>query len=173
MMMKMLEAGGLEVVTDGQRTADEDNPKGYFEVERVKDLETETDKSYIREARGKVLKVISFLLKDLPDENFYRVVFMRRDLDEVLASQAKMLERRGEKNEQDDERMKELYRDHLSKTRAMVRWRPNFEMLEVAYRQSVEDPPHSCGIGVPSQPSGRSTPRKSSTVGAMFKRFGS
>ncbi len=39
MMMKILEAGGLEILTDNQRTADDDNPKGYNEFEKVKDLE--------------------------------------------------------------------------------------------------------------------------------------
>ena len=89
----MLEAGGLAILTDGERAADVDNPKGYYELERVKNLEKETDKSYLRAARGKVLKVISFLIKDLPDDNDYRVLFMRRDLDEVLASQHKMIDR--------------------------------------------------------------------------------
>ena len=84
MMMAMIEAAGLPVMTDQQREADIDNPKGYFEYERIKDLEKETDKSYVREGRGKVLKVISFLIKDLPDDNDYRVIFMRRDLGEVL-----------------------------------------------------------------------------------------
>ena len=66
MMMKMLESGGMAIMTDGGRDADIDNPKGYFEYERTKDLEKETDKSYISEGRGKALKVISFLIKDLP-----------------------------------------------------------------------------------------------------------
>lgn len=96
MMMKMLEAGGVPIMTDAVRTADIDNPKGYYEYERVKDLEKETDKSYIREGRGKALKVISWLLKDLPDDNRYRIIFMRRDLGEVIASQNKMLKHRGE-----------------------------------------------------------------------------
>src|SRR5947207_14999591 len=82
MMMNMLAAGGVEIISDGQRAADVDNPKGYFEFERIKNLEKETDKSYLRAARGKAVKVISFLIKDLPDENDYRVLFMRRDLDE-------------------------------------------------------------------------------------------
>src|SRR4026207_1213461 len=107
MMMKMLEAGGLTVMTDAIRQADIDNPRAYCECERVKNLEKETDKSYVREARGKVLKVISFLLKDLPDDNYYRVIFMRRHLDEVIASQNKMLDRRGEDAIQDQETMAE------------------------------------------------------------------
>ena len=140
MMMKMLEGGGLPIMTDQVREADDDNPKGYYEFERVKDLASETDKSYVKQGRGKVLKVISFLLKDLPSSNFYRIVFMRRDVDEILASQNKMLVNRGEANEVEDERMKELYQQHLLKVSSMVRWLPNYEMLEVRYKDAIDDP---------------------------------
>ena len=140
MMMKMLEAGGLTVLTDAIRQADIDNPKGYYEYERVKNLEKETDKSYVREARGKVLKVISFLLKDLPDDNYYRVIFMRRHLDEVISSQNKMLDRRGEDSIQDRETMAEAYRNHLAAVKILIRKRPNLEMLEFRYDEAVKNP---------------------------------
>ena len=140
MMMKMLDAGGLEIMTDGLRSADEDNPRGYFEVERVKDLEKEKDKSYIRDARGKVLKVISFLLKELPEDCAYRVVYMRRDLGEVVASQNKMLDHRGEENPIRDERAIDLYRKHLISTRVFTGMSPRFEVLEVGYRDVLDDP---------------------------------
>jgi hypothetical protein len=141
MMMRMLEAGGLEILTDGQRGADVDNPKGYYELERIKDLETETDKAYVAAARGKGLKVISFLIKDLPDDNDYRVIFMRRDLDEVLTSQAKMIQRLGTTDgSADDEAMKEAYRNDLVRTRLLCRKRPNFELLEVHYAETIGNP---------------------------------
>jgi hypothetical protein len=140
MMMKMLEAGGLTVMTDAIRQADIDNPKGYYEYERVKNLEKETDKSYVREARGKVLKVISFLLKDLPEDNYYRVIFMRRHLDEVISSQNKMLDRRGEDAIQDRETMAEAYRNHLAAVKILIRKRPNLEMLEFRYDEAVRNP---------------------------------
>jgi hypothetical protein len=140
MMMKMLEAGGVPVMTDAIRQADVDNPKGYYEYERVKHLEKETDKSYLREARGRALKVISFLLKDLPDDNYYRVVFMRRHLDEVIASQNKMLDRRGEDSIEERERMAEAYRNHLAAVKLLVRKRPNFALLEFRYDEAVRDP---------------------------------
>ena len=140
MMMKMLEAGGLTVMTDAIRQADIDNPKGYYEYERVKNLEKETDKSYVREARGKVLKVISFLLKNLPDDNYYRVIFMRRHLDEVIASQNKMLDRRGEDSIDDRETMAEAYRNHLAAVKILIRKRPNLEMLEFRYDEAVRNP---------------------------------
>ncbi len=140
MAMKMLEAGGLPLVTDGERTADEDNPRGYFEDERVKDLAETPDRRWLRDARGKGVKVISFLLKDLPMDNRYRVILMQRDLDEVLQSQRTMLERRGETQETEDERMRELWRDHLWRVRYLLRTRSNFEHLELAYREVVEAP---------------------------------
>ncbi len=140
MMMKMLDAAALPIMTDNERAADEDNPKGYFEYARVKDLKDEADKSWVREARGQVLKVISHLLETLPDENFYRVILVRRDFAEIIASQNKMLERRGEENQVADSTVKEAYIRHLVDIRYMVRRRPNFEMIEVQFMQAMEAP---------------------------------
>ena len=140
MMMKMLDASALSIMSDNERAADEDNPKGYFEYARVKDLKDEADKSWVREARGQVLKVISHLLETLPDENFYRVILVRRDFDEIIASQNKMLERRGEENQVADSTVKEAYIRHLVDIRYMVRRRPNFEMIEVQFMQAMEAP---------------------------------
>ena len=140
MAMKMLEAGGLEVVTDEIREADEDNPKGYYEDERVKDLAETGDRSWVRGARGKVIKVVSSLLQYLPKDNFYRVVFMRRNLHEVLASQAKMLERREEGSETKDEDMLAMFSSHLDKVQFQLRFRDYFEVLYVDYRAVLEDP---------------------------------
>jgi len=140
MMMKMLDAAGIPIMTDAVRTADIDNPKGYFEYERVKDLEKDSDRSWVRDARGKALKVISFLLKDLPDDNAYRIVFMRRDIDEVLASQNKMLEHRGEQDPTDDETMAEAYRNHLAAVRIMARRKRNWSIVEVRYDEAIRDP---------------------------------
>ncbi|HEY8517284.1 MAG TPA: sulfotransferase [Candidatus Binatia bacterium] len=140
MMMKMLDAAGIPIMTDQVRTPDIDNPKGYFEYERVKDLEKEQDKSWVRQARGKALKVISWLLKDLPDDNAYRIIFMRRDIDEVLASQNKMLKNRGEQDTTDDATMAEAYRNHLAAVRIMARKKRNWSMVEVRYDEAIRDP---------------------------------
>ncbi len=140
MMMRMLEAGGIGVMSDATRGADIDNPNGYFELERIKNLETETDKSYLREARGRSVKAISFLIKYLPDENDYRVIFMRRNLDEVLASQEKMIARLDQGDTAADaEAMKEAYRNDIVRTRLHCRNRPNFALIEVHYRAAIED----------------------------------
>ena len=139
MAMKMLEAGGLGVVTDGLRTADEDNPKGYYEDERVKDLYQPGDKTWLRESRGKVIKIISFLLKSLPDENNYKVLFMHRSLREIVASQNKMLTRRGEKNDTSDDRALALLEEHVRDARFFLR-RRQFEVLELNYRETLDSP---------------------------------
>jgi hypothetical protein len=140
MVMKMLEAGGLSLLTDGLRTADEDNPKGYFEVERVKNLARESDKSWLAEARGKGIKVISYLLKSLPPSFNYRVVFIRREMEEVLASQRKMLARRGEAEETPPERMRALFDDDLWRAGYQLRHRPEFETLELHYSAVLARP---------------------------------
>ena len=141
MMMNMLTAADLEIVSDRVRTADEDNPKGYFEDERVKDLEKNENRSWLRDCRGKVIKIISFLLKDLPDDNRYKVIFMRRDLGEVVASQNKMLRRRGEPvDEASDQKMIDVYKNHLQKTDFLLRSRPYIEHVDIEYRAAVADP---------------------------------
>ena len=140
MTMQMLEAGGLAVATDGIRKPGEDNPKGYYEYERVKELDKRLDPSWLKGFRGKAIKIISFLLKDLPETNNYKVVFMRRNIQEVLASQAKMLVNRGEVNEASDEKMLELYKDHLWKVDYLMKHRPCFELLNVEYKDVIENP---------------------------------
>src|SRR5688572_8703668 len=95
LMMQMLQAGGMPVLTDGERSADESNPRGYLELEAVK--RTRSDAGWIAEAVGKAVKVIHLQLRDLPSSHQYRVIFMRRDLNEVVASQQSMLDRIGRK----------------------------------------------------------------------------
>jgi len=134
MAMKMLAAGGLPLITDGERTADEDNPKGYFEDERVKDLGRMADKSWLKAARGQGIKVISHLLKNLPPDNNYQVLFIRRDMMEVLASQAKMLDRRGENSETEDQRMTELFEADLWRALYQLKRGAHFDWTELHYR---------------------------------------
>ena len=140
MAMKMLEAGGLPLVTDHEREADVDNPKGYFEDERVKDLGEMEDRSWMADAKGQGIKVVSSLLQHLPRDVNYRVLFMRRDLQEVIASQNKMLERRGEESDTEDERMIELYESHLRRIKAMLRHAPHLRALDVGYTDVLENP---------------------------------
>jgi hypothetical protein len=138
MIMKMLEAGGMPLVMDGIRTADEDNPKGYYEYERVKKLAKEEDKSWLAETRGKVIKIISYLLKDLPPTNNYQILFVRRNIQEILASQSKMLTRRGEVSSTSDDQMREHFENDLWKAKYLIQNGPQFEMLEIHYKDVLE-----------------------------------
>jgi len=140
MMMKILEAGGLPVLTDELRTADEDNPKGYYEFERVKQLD-KGDQAWLAEAPGKVVKVISMLLVHLPPTHQYRVIFMQRKLEEVLASQRKMLAHRGEQADAtNDAEIAALFEKHLQATKAWLQSQPNLTVLEVDYNQLLANP---------------------------------
>ena len=139
MAMKMLEAGGLSVVTDGLRVADEDNPKGYYEDERVKRLHEDVDKAWLRDARGKVVKIISFLLKSLPAGHNYRVILMHRNLREIVASQNKMLARLGTATGQGDEAAVELLASQARDAAFFLR-RPHFEVLELQYGETLQSP---------------------------------
>ncbi len=139
MMMKMLEAGGMELVIDGIRTPDEDNPKGYYEFERVKQLD-KGDTAWVAEAQGKAVKVISALLEYLPSDYHYRVLFMNRKMPEVLASQRKMLERRGETSDISDEKLAELLTKHVAQVKRWLARQPNFEMLDLDYNAMLQDP---------------------------------
>jgi len=143
MLMQMLEKGGMPIVTDQLRTPDEDNPKGYHELERVKELDKTTDKGWLKAHRGQVIKIISFLLQDLPLNMNYKVLFMRRNLDEVLRSQNKMLERNGAKEAgAPDEKMRKNYDMHLRKVFYRLNRSPHFQTLYLDYADVVANPQH-------------------------------
>ena len=139
MMMKILEAGGLPIFTDNLRTADEDNPKGYYELEQVKALK-DGDDTWIKDAPGKAVKVISSLLEFLPANYKYKIVFMRREIAEILKSQKQMLIRRGEPSDGDDGKMAEMFQEHLKRVRVWLANQPNMEVLYVDYNALMADP---------------------------------
>jgi broad-specificity NMP kinase len=140
MMMKLLEAGGLPPLTDNLRTADEDNPKGYYEFERVKQL-PKGDVAWLPDAQGKVVKVIAALLPHLPTGYQYRVIFMQRAMPEVLASQKQMLIRRGEDpNKIPDDVIAKLFEKHLKQVNDWVSQQPNVQRLDVNYNEMLKNP---------------------------------
>jgi hypothetical protein len=140
MMMKMLDAGGLAPLTDEIRTADADNPKGYYEFERVKKLD-KGDTAWVPQARGKAVKVIAALLQYMPPDQRYKVIFMRRSIDEILRSQKQMLIRRGEPTDKvSDEELAALFHKHLDHTRSWIEKQPNIEVLYVSYNDVLSDP---------------------------------
>jgi broad-specificity NMP kinase len=139
MMMRMLEAGGVPVLTDEKREADEDNLRGYYEDERVKQLRE--DASWITEAEEKAVKVISYLLRHLPPGHSYKVIFMERKIPEVLASQRKMMKRRGEAvDEVPDDVMAGIFENHLVETEEWLSQQPNIETIQVSYNDTLQNP---------------------------------
>lgn len=139
MMARMLAAGGLEILTDGVRTADPDNPHGYFEWEPVKALEQNS--AWVSDAVGKGVKVIYYALRFLPPGIQYRVLFMRRDLNEVLKSQTKMLQRRGTDGQApDDATMKRLFELELREIEEWLLAQSAFSVLNVDYASVLKAP---------------------------------
>lgn len=143
MMMKMLAEGGLTIVTDSQREADEDNPNGYFEVELSKKLK-DGEINWIYDAQGKTVKVISYLLEFLPNDLDYDIIFMDREIHEVLASQKKMLARRNETSTISDEEMDAQFRSHLKAVKYWLARQPNMRVLYVSYSEMVNMPANLC-----------------------------
>jgi hypothetical protein len=137
LMMQMLENGGVEIVTDNIRTADIDNPRGYYEFESVKKIKRDT--SWLPQTRGKAFKMVSQLLYDLPSSETYRIIFMERDLDEMLLSQEKMLTRLG-RDAAPREAMKRSYALHLERLHAWLHQQQNLAVLRVSYNDLVERP---------------------------------
>ncbi len=133
MAMRMLEAGGLLLVIDGIRTADDDNPNGYYELEAVKALDKGGDTAWLAGARGKAVKIVSHLVTWLPETYDYQVLFMERSLDEVMASQDKMLVNRDRVADAgDDARIRSGYERHLEQTKRFLAGRACFSTLYLA-----------------------------------------
>jgi hypothetical protein len=139
MMMRMLEAGGMPVVVDHDRRPDLDNPNGYYEFEPIKKLKE--DRSWMPGAVGRAVKAVYLLLYDLPTEFRYRIIFMRRDLHEVLASQDTMLSRSGRNMPQTDPKILMRHLEvHLRQIDAWLQRQPNISTLNVAYTDAVRSP---------------------------------
>jgi hypothetical protein len=137
--MQMLAAGGMPVLTDAVRKPDQDNPRGYFEFEPVK--RTRRDSTWLAGARGKAVKLIYPLLRDLPLDFEYRVILMRRDLNEVVASQRAMLRRSGGKGaDVTDLRMAAIFAGELREIRQWLSGQANFTVVEIDHRDCMEAP---------------------------------
>jgi len=143
MMMKMLEEGGLSVLTDALRSADDDNPNGYLEYELVKQL-ADGNVKWLADADQKVVKVISQLLEYLPPEHKYKIVFMEREIKEVLASQHKMLDHRNEKSQISDAELNEQFQQHLKAVKFWLARQPNIDLLYVNYNEIMANPDDYC-----------------------------
>src|SRR5688572_2393300 len=135
MMMQMLAAGRMPVLSDDARPPDEDNPRGYFEFEPVKRLAPGAGSDWVAAAAGKAVKVIHLLLPNLPGGYEYRVIFMRRDMAEVLASQRAMLRRLGRRGaDLPPDRLGDILARQLRRARAWAEALPHVCVLDVDYR---------------------------------------
>jgi RNase adaptor protein for sRNA GlmZ degradation len=137
LMMQMLDQGGLEVVTDNVRSADRDNPRGYYELEQVKKIKS--DVAWLPATRGKAFKMVSQLLYELPSTEHYRIIFMERDLDEMLVSQEKMLARLN-KPSAPRAAIERSFIEHLRRLREWLAKQPNMSILYVCYNELLEGP---------------------------------
>jgi hypothetical protein len=139
MMMRMLERGGMKVLMDQNRPPDEDNPRGYYEYEAVK--KTKENNEWLTGSEGCAVKMVYRLLYDLPQDRTYRVLFMRRKLEEVLASQRTMLERNGGTNDAaSDEQMARLFIAELSAFGKWVAQQQHIHMIDVDYNRILSEP---------------------------------
>lgn len=139
MMMRMIDAGGLPALTDHVRQPDEDNPRGYYEFEPVK--RTKEDPSWLNQAGGRVVKMVYRLLYDLPADRQYQVVFMRRKLEEVIASQDVMLSRRGRGGGGlSKDKLIGLFGNQLREFEEWVSRQANFRILYVHYNDTLRQP---------------------------------
>lgn len=136
-MMQMLEAGGMEVLADAVRQPDDGNPRGYYEYARVKQLEK--DASWLGEAEGKALKVVSLLLRSLPRRFRYQVVFMDRELGEVLDSQRELLRQLGNEGDEDEARMRHSFERHLARIRAWLETAEHLKTIYCDYNRLLHD----------------------------------
>jgi len=139
LMMQMLRAGGVEILADDHRPSDKDNPRGYFEYEPVKALQR--DHSWVPQAEGKAVKVIAALLAYLPHHLRYKVILMKRDLGEVLASQKTMLQRLGRQgSDAGDAALGTIFAKQMAETERWLAAQPHISVLAVHYRDAVSHP---------------------------------
>ncbi|MCP4686423.1 MAG: sulfotransferase family protein [Desulfobacterales bacterium] len=144
MVMKMLSAGGVEVVADHARKADRDNPAGYYECEKVKRLRQ--DAAWLEEVRGRGVKIISHLLHHLPLHLSYKILFIKREMREVLASQKKMYDRLQKRPDGvADPVLARKFRIHLRTIDAWIREKRNMDCLYLNYKEILDDAPRRAG----------------------------
>ena len=135
MMMQMLTSGGLEALTDDVRTKDANNPKGYFEYEKVKSLAQNAD--WLNLAQGKALKVIAQLVPFLPEQFHYKIIMMHRDIKEILTSQQKML---GKDTAVIPFALADIFAKQLQETEQFIASQPNMEVLPIHYKKVIDAP---------------------------------
>ena len=139
LMMQILQSLQIKLFTDNHRSADESNPKGYFEHQWVKTIEK--DNSWLTDVKGKAIKIVSPLIKYLPVDLNYKIIFMNRDLDEIIQSQERMLT---ENNKKDDatnsEELKQIFLKDLKQSKDWIHTQLHSEVLEILHSKLLKNP---------------------------------
>ena len=136
LMMQILKAGGLELLADNIREADDNNPKGYYELEKVKSLMK--DNSWLADAEGKVIKVIAQLIPFLHEDFEYRIIFMERNINEVVNSQNRMIDKLGgNRSTVNDEILKKTFLSQLEKVKAAIKVK-GYKTVFINYNSLIE-----------------------------------
>lgn len=140
LMMQMLSNGGMNALTDNKRKADVSNPKGYYEYDPVKNLEK--DRKWVPKAKGKTVKVIAQLLQYLPDHDAemrplsYAIIFMERELEEVLQSQQVMVG----KSSENTANLAVAFKKQVQRMKDLMEARPNVRICYLDYTRLLETP---------------------------------
>jgi hypothetical protein len=137
----MLAAGGMNLLTDGERSADADNPKGYFEWEAIKRIAKEPQLLDDDALEGRAIKCISMLLPRMPKKHHYKVIFMTRPVEEVGRSQRAMVNRLQTRGaELDEEQLQRGLTAHRDEIRRWMKAAAHIEFIEVDYPSLIADP---------------------------------
>ncbi len=142
LLMKILDSLKIEILSDGIRKSDINNPKGYYEFEKVKKIHK--DSSWINSAKGKAIKIVSPLLRFLPSNVNYKIIFVKRNLNEILMSQKKMLENLETEDKISEELMLKSFKDHLKKTEDWINSQKNISAVYINYNELLNNPSEEC-----------------------------
>jgi hypothetical protein len=135
-LMQILKAGSIPIAFDDIRTADEFNPKGYYELLGGKIINKLIEKTFpIEKYKGKFIKITSYGLKFLPKAR-YKIIYSERDFEEILDSIERMMRK---KDENRAESKKNLIK--LNNTiKKEIQEKKEIEILFVNYNNILKNP---------------------------------
>jgi len=135
LMMQMLDHGGMDCLVDGKREADESNPKGYYEYEPV--MSIHKDNSWMDKAQNKTVKIVAPLLNKIDEQYRYKIIFMTRDLNEILKSQQKMI---GKTEDVFPVKLYNKFQKLLSNIEVWKKKEPGVELIYLDYKDVLDNP---------------------------------
>jgi hypothetical protein len=137
LLMQILQAGGVPTAFDVEsRPPDDNNPRGYFELEGGKVINRLMDGTFpLADYKGKFIKITAYGLKFLP-LGTYRIIYTERNIEEVMDSMEKMAKIRDEKRE--DTKTSFIKLNEMIK--GIITKREDIDVLFVNYNQIVADP---------------------------------